>query len=307
MGRALTALLVLLAVAPAAPARDALDVLDGCIRQLDPGLDVGFEKIAARCPELAPSLARSPWSAWLPSDWDKAHNSLSVGGLRELRTLIVTEAARSGGARVPDVGHVAAVLGALAAPAPRHDGWWQRLKAWLHETLAARGGTPGRGWLGRLIEALGPHGPWFTLSVGVLMLMALLAGTLVVSELRGAGRLKRRRPASAGGAPGRAGVAAAPWHLIEAAAPAERPRLLLELIAARLAAQDRLPPARALTLQELLRAARLPDAHDRARLAELAAACERLAFSGRRLPAPQLALALERGRELLDGLQAARA
>ena len=42
------ALLVLLAAAPAAEARDALEVIDGCVARLDPELDVGFDKIAAR-------------------------------------------------------------------------------------------------------------------------------------------------------------------------------------------------------------------------------------------------------------------
>ncbi|MGP8034125.1 MAG: DUF4129 domain-containing protein [Steroidobacteraceae bacterium] len=311
MSRALKALILLLAaapaVAPAAAAHDPLQVIDGCLRQLDPELDVGFEKIAARCPELAPSLAHSPWSAWLPSDWDKAHNGLAAGGLRELRALIVAESARPAAARAPDVSHVAAVLGTLATPAPRHDSWWQRVKAWLHEMLTARGSAAGRSWLSQLVEALGQHGPWFGIAIGALALVALLAATLLLGGLRGAGLLRWRRPASARGAAAQAGERIAPWRLIEMAAPLERPRLLLELIAVRLAEQDRLPPARALTVHELLRAAQLADADDRARLAELTAACERLRFSGRRLPAHELSVALERGRELLDGLGAARA
>ncbi|HEV2285859.1 MAG TPA: DUF4129 domain-containing protein, partial [Steroidobacteraceae bacterium] len=73
------------------------------------------------------------------------------------------------------------------------------------------------------------------------------------------------------------------------------------------AALERLPPARALTVRELLRAAHLGDAGDRARLADLAQVCERLRFSGRPLPPETLAGALARGRELLDGLGVARA
>src|SRR5205823_448387 len=63
-------------------------------------------------------------------------------------------------------------------------------------------------------------------------------------------------------------------------------------------------PARARTGHELTRAARLRGESDRERLSELAAACERVRFSGRE-PAPQaLAVALARGRELLAALEA---
>ncbi|TLY55636.1 MAG: DUF4129 domain-containing protein [Gammaproteobacteria bacterium] len=91
---------------------------------------------------------------------------------------------------------------------------------------------------------------------------------------------------------------------MEHASPFRQPTLLLELITARLGEQGRLPPARALTVRELTRAARLPGESDRERLSELAAACERVRFSGRE-PAPQaLTAALARGRELLAALEA---
>ena len=48
------------------PLDELLDRLDACIGRLDQQLDVGYERIAARCPELAPALAQSPWAPWLP-------------------------------------------------------------------------------------------------------------------------------------------------------------------------------------------------------------------------------------------------
>ena len=299
------ALLVLLTAAPAA-ARDALEIIDGCVARLDPELDVGFEKIAARCPELAPNLARSPWSAWLPREWNRADDGLSADGLRALRALLVAESRRTAAAHAPDTGDVAAVLAAVAPPAPRHDSSWQRFRAWLRQALTARSGAAERSWLGRLLEALGRQDPWALIAIAALALVALVALALVVSALRGAGVLLGRRAGAARARVGEAGVGTAARQRIASAAPLERPRLLLELIAARLAELQRLPPARALTVQELVRAAQLgPD--DRARLASLSAACERLTFSGRRPAAHELAAALERGGELLDGLEAATA
>jgi hypothetical protein len=81
--------------------------------------------------------------------------------------------------------------------------------------------------------------------------------------------------------------------------------MLLELIAARLTAARRLPAAAALTVRELARAAQLQDAGDQERLVEVALAAERLRFSDEE-PAPaSLAAVTERGRELLERLNAA--
>jgi len=307
MGRALLALLLALAATPA-PARDAASALDACIAQLPPGLEAGYERIAARCPDLAPALAQSPWAAWLPRGWDKEGNSLSAAGLRELRALIVRESRRGPGVLVPQPAHLAAVLATLAPASHAQRTWWERFKGWLREMLSVRETSSRPGWPARLLDALRSRAALVRiLSLAALALVALLAGTIVVSELRRAGwlRLGPRPKAPGGGAVNAA--AAADLAAIEAAAPGERPRLLLELIAVRLAELEQLPPARALTVRELLGAAHLTDAGDRARLADLAQVSEQLRFSGRALPTETLAGALARGRELLDGLGPARA
>ena len=307
MRRALPALLLALSAAPAL-ARDAAGALDACIAQLPPGLEAGYERIAAHCPELAPALAQSPWAAWLPRDWDQEGNNLSAAGLRELRALIARESRRGPGADVPQPAHLAAVLAALATAPHVQRGWWERFKGWLHEMLSGRESSAGTGWLARVLDAFRTRTAFARiLSLGALALLALLAGTMVVSELRAAGWLRPGpRPRTAGGG-GVSAARAADLGLIEAASPADRPRLLLELIAARLAELERLPPARALTVRELLLAAQLADASDRARLADLAQVAEQLRFSGRALPAETLAGALARGHELLAGLSGAPA
>src|SRR5579863_5145826 len=201
MRRALLALLIALAAAPAF-ARDAVSALDTCIGQLDPELDVGYEKIAVRCPELAPSLVQSPWAAWLPREWDKAENNLSVGGLKELRGLILVESRRAPGVDAPQPAHLAAVLAALAPAERTPRTWWERFKGWLREMLSVREAASRPGWLARVLDALKTRAALVRIvSLGALALVALLAGAMVVGGLRAAGWLRtgpRRR--AAGGA-----------------------------------------------------------------------------------------------------------
>src|SRR2546430_17414600 len=81
MSRWLLALLLAAPGWPTAGAHDALDAIDGCLRELDPGLDVGYQRIAARCPDLTPTLVQSQYAAWLPRDWNQTGNLLSADGL----------------------------------------------------------------------------------------------------------------------------------------------------------------------------------------------------------------------------------
>lgn len=306
MRRSLLALLLLVAGVPGAIARDAVSAIDACIRELDPGLDVGYERIAMRCPDLAPTLTTSPSAAWLPPDWNKSGNQLSAGGLAELRTLLTRDVSSAPGAHPLRVEHVGTVLEALAADEAPRGGWWARFKRSLRELFTPRPQPTKGGWLRRLFADVGlPQALLQAISWGALALLIALAGAIVVNELRVAGLLRplRRRsaPATAAGATAAGSVAS---QEVEQANLLHQPRLLLELIAARLAEQDRLPPARALTVRELARAARLPDAADRARLEALGAACERVRFSDQEVAPQVLAGALAQGRELLAALQA---
>jgi hypothetical protein len=309
MPRVLLALVLVLAATPAAAARDPLAAIDNCLKQLDPALDVGFEKVAERCPELAPALRASPWVAWLPRDWDQPGNELSDQGLSELRTLILRESQRRALRPAPRTGRLAPVLAALKAAPPEPEGWWARVKAWLHDILEARTAAASEGWLARLLGAAQlPERAARLVIVAACAVLIGLAVAVVINELRVAGWLpRRRRPGGAGASAAGAGPAGADdLGQVDAAALELRPRLLLELIVRRLYEQGRLPPARALTVQEVLRAARLADNSDHERLRALATACERLRFSDSR-PAPEaLGAALERGRELLAGLAVAR-
>jgi hypothetical protein len=282
----------------------AIQALDACIHQLDPVLDVGYARIAERCPQLEPTLAASPSAPWLPRDWNRSGNELSAAGLAELRTLLQRPAPRARTA-APRVARVGAVLASLAVHDAARPGWWTRIKQWLRELFTPRPPNADDNWLRRLFgETALSQAVLEAITWVALAIIVLLAAAIVVNELRVAGVLPSRRARTARGAGADAGPAAArSLHDVAEASPVQQPRLLLELIIARLRAQQRLPPARALTLQELTRAARLTEPADRARLAELTQACERIRFAARELPPPLLAAALARGRELLGSLE----
>jgi hypothetical protein len=304
VARARLALLLLCATVPCAQAHDPLAALDACIARLDASVDVGYARIAARCPELTPALTQSPFAPWLPADWNRPDNQLSAAGLSELHTLLVHAAGGAPAARrLPATTRVAAVLAALPRTDSGGGSWWLRFKDWLHRSLTPRP----RGedsWLQGLLARLdlSTHTwqlmAWVTLAVAVV-----LAAGIVINELRAAGLLGRR--AARVRAPQMSGAAdAATLEQIDRAAPQQQPGLLLELIAARLAELGRLPPARALTARELGQRAHLPDESARTHLAELVSVCERVRFSAERVAVPRLTQALHSGRLLLAVLDA---
>jgi uncharacterized protein DUF4129 len=293
--------------APApAPAHDLLAVIDDCAARLDSALDVGYGRIAARCPELALALTRSPWAAWLPADWERPDNQLSSAGLGMLRTLIARESVRDAQRRPPPrTMRLGAVLAAVTRSDDATATWWQRFK-----DLVRRIFTPqpraGNDWLRRLVAELNLSGQtteliaWGGFALVVALALAIVIGELRVAGLlgRGASRARTRvsppRPRGAGS-----------LEAIERAAPEEQPALLLELIASRLIEQRRLPPARALTARELGRRADLPQESGRGQLAELVAVCERVRFSDETVGSAILIAAMSSGRRLLATLDPA--
>jgi len=298
----LALLLTVCGTAPVAANDEVIAAIDGCIHKLDPSLDVGYRHVAERCPELAGALAASPYAAWLPPDWSKPDNELSVGGLAELRRLL-TRSAPTPAVRTPRVAQLADVLQELhrSATAPRS--WWARLKQWLRGVFTPQPGEAEQGWLARLIGGI-DLSQRITRAIvwGALLLLLLLAGAVVANELRVAGWWRRqRRQGRQLAAHAAAGAAAGGLEDVERASGEEQPHLLLQLIIRRLIELQRLPPARALTLTELERAARLPDELDRARLAALSAACERARYA-EVVSTAVLAAASLRGRELFASL-----
>lgn len=302
--RASLVVLLLAVAAPSAQARDSLQTLDACVASLDAQTDSGYARIAARCPELTPALTQSPWGPWLPRDWNRPDNELSAGALTELRTLLArAEAPAAEGRTAPHTERLPAILAGIAHSEDARLSWWLRLKDWLRRILAPRA-APDSSWLRRLLATvnLSSTGARVITWAALALVVALAAGVMI-NELRAAGLLRSRS--------GRGRVhdlrsRAAGTLLagIDAAAQPEQPGLLLERITLRLAEQDRLPPARALTGRELLQRVRLDDERGHARLAQLLSVCERVRFSGREVAAASLTAAIENGRLLLATLEA---
>ena len=192
MGRVLPALLLLLVPFAYAQTPDALAALDDCASRLDAGLDVGYARIAARCPTLTRTLEHSPWAAWLPADWKEPHNQLNAEGLRALHKTLEGESTAASGTRLLHPERVGAVLERLTRPDGAEEGWWPRFKRWLRE-LRARAPHDERRWWRRLFG----DGP---IDRSVLRAMAVVSIALLVRDAcRGAGAraIPSAAPASA--------------------------------------------------------------------------------------------------------------
>ena len=300
MSRWLLALVVSLVALPGAHAREAAQVIDECLAKLDPGADIGYARVVARCPDLPGALSQSPVAAWLPADWNRPDNQLSAAGLAELRVLLTQPPIRAQ-RPAPRVDTVAALLATFVQSERTNSSWWDRFRQWLRGILATRP-APDESWLQRLLVKVFTSNAADTIVWTSLALVVALALGIIFNELRLAGVIGRGERGGRRRRAERSPTAAATGlEQIARATPAEQARMLLEFIARRLAEQQRLPPARALTTRELTQRARLPEA-ERASLAELASVCERVRFSGREVPGASLAAAIVRGKSLLAAL-----
>ncbi len=286
----------------------ALEAVDSCLEKLNPEIDLGYERIAGRCPQLARRLEQSGWSPWLPTDWKRTGNDLSAGGLRELREMLLRESAIVN-ERLdrPSVAELPAVLADLAPASSARIGWWARTKEWLRDVFERSERESDAGWLARLVGQNGLSQVVLEIiSYAALMLVVVLALVIVVNEVRVSGvgaRLRasfRRQRGPANDV--RVGREELTLDDLSAVALTQRPQLLLEMIIARLTETSCLPPARALTIRELTRAARLADEADRERFSELALICERVRFSSLRVSSEDLEAAVEHGRMLFEHL-----
>src|SRR5215469_16873661 len=164
--------------------QDALEAIDACVQRLNPDADTGYDRIAARCPNLARRLDESGLSVWLPLEWQRPRNDLSVGGLRELRRLLERELPPTPRrVSAPAVERVPAVLASLERGDPERSGWWARTRTWLRGLFATPAASSDEGWLNHMIGQSGLSQAVIELvSYVALMFVVLLAVAIVANE-----------------------------------------------------------------------------------------------------------------------------
>src|SRR5690242_8097309 len=101
---------ILIAAIVSTNAFGQVDAIDHCVKRLDPQTDVGYERVAARCPDLTRQLDASSWSAWLPPEWKAPNNDLSAESLKDLRQVVERELATRTSERTPSLGSLHAIL-----------------------------------------------------------------------------------------------------------------------------------------------------------------------------------------------------
>ena len=259
----------------------ALRVVEACRARLDPRVDVGFQRIQRRCPELARALANAPWRDLLPRDLADRRDELSAESLRAL-VVLVREAGDSAATRpAPQPETLAPVLAELGAQGQQGATRWERFKRWLEKKLDSRDDDE-EGVLDKWSRQLQTsEGIAQAITYVGYALVAALVLFVIAAELRAAGLLSARRRAAERANPASlwrrrlvlADVAAAPL--------AERPGMLLRLLGETLTRAHRLPAAEGLTASAIARRAELDDADDRDALRQIATVADAARYAPR--------------------------
>ena len=281
--------------------------IDACRERLDPQIDIGFERIAVRCPDLARRLEQNELAAWLPEGWKDTGNNLSVGSLQELAILMRREITTHSSRPAPRVQRLHEVLNEIGQASERRDSLWKRLRLWMHKVLPSNEEPTDNGWIPRMVSRIGlPQTMIEIVSYLALGSIILLGAFILANEFRAAGMFRR--------APARKAiqsVSVAPaieqmsWRDVERADIADKPRVVLELLIDRLTRAHLLPPARSLTNRELTRAVKLPNAKDQDRLRALALTAERMRYAPVTADRAEVEAAVAGGRVILRSLDPA--
>ena len=167
--------------------------IDSCVARLDPQLDIGYDRIAARCPDLMRQLETGAWASWLPRGWKEPGNDLSAGSLKEFRELVDRESGtrEANPATAPNVHSLQPILTALAGS--RDATGWSRFKSWLRSVLERREQPTAESWFSQMVAHVGISQSVIRLiTYAALAAVVVLAAAIVVNELRTAGLFGRR-------------------------------------------------------------------------------------------------------------------
>jgi hypothetical protein len=273
---------------PAAPGSEdekIFTLLDACIDKFDASGDTRSGRLLEQCPRLLEELQRDIWQEWLPQSWQQSE--LSAGSLRELKALLDEALAVPATARAPRLSN-ATLERALQQVIPADDSAgnaWQQMRRWLRRFMKRQDESSendAAGWLRQLTLRTGYSQTWIeTLTTGAFLLVVILAIVIVFNELRVSGVLRRRRLSQKtviGSSSVSKVTQSADGKSIDVIASTSALRVLLEQLTFALTATQRLPPARALTTQEMLRQVRL-DAVELQSFQHLVLAVERSCYA----------------------------
>ena len=200
-------LLFSLAAAPA-EAGPASTLIEACVTQLDAQTDVGYARIAARCPELVRQLRAGDWAAWLPARWQEPNNDLSADGLRDLQRLATYETALTIGRSKPDTQLLPPALARLPhSEASR----WSRLRSSLRGWFQHPPARSEENWSSEFLARLrsGTSG-MDVLVYAALAAAMLLAGLTVAREWRRARAVRQASSSTNTGSPAASPAAGLP-------------------------------------------------------------------------------------------------
>jgi hypothetical protein len=304
----------LLATLPAVAAKTAADAaglaaIERCVARLDPIADIGFERVAARCPELPAALDAASWSALLPPNWRTRGAALSRDGLIALAALVTERESARPERVMPDPQKIQQTLADVGAIVDDRSSLWERVKRWLRDVFARSQEGEREGMLRRMFgpidvsEAISR-----ALAYAGYALLVAFACFVVLQELRAAGLLDHRRRRQRTEVRQKIGAVARLELTDVMAAPlAERPGLLLRMLAEVWRTKLRPDPTSAMTateFSELVRAA-VPSAA--AEVAALARTADAVRYGGRSVPDSDLSDATRGASALLEALRAAPA
>jgi hypothetical protein len=204
------------------PLAEARAAIESCTQRLDPVQDIGYDRIAARCPDLARVLERSELEDWLPQGWKEARNNLSAGSLTELAAVAERELATRTSARTPRVERLNQVLAGLGSQREEGVGVWAKFKRWLRNLVEQPDSRTREGWFDRMVSRVGISDAIAEvityIALGAMVVLALI---VVLNELKAAGLLGRRHRPEAGAAkPGADATHRVPSFVEIEAAPA---------------------------------------------------------------------------------------
>jgi hypothetical protein len=258
---------IALHAAPSIEERKTFAVLDACIDKLDVSGAADDEFLLKQCPRLLAKFQDASWQIWLPQSWRQSE--LSVGSLRELRVLL-REALVAPTAFEPRLGSTALqrALQQVERVSSDDGNVWQQFRRWLRRFIKRQEqnspASDETGWFAQLTLRKGYSQAWIEIvTTGAFLLVVILAAFIVFNELRASGILRQRHTSKKSGNDQLSVnkvIENDRINLSTVFTAGGSLHLLLEQLINKLTVAKRLPPARALTTQEILRQVQLGSA-----------------------------------------------